>query len=84
MMEEKARKMQIIAVISSIFESSAWSEMCNAVRTNKQKPSRFAAVPRICGDVLFAKNERNERYERNEKNERYERNEKVIPSVNER
>ena len=57
MMEEKARKIQMIAVISSILDNSAWSEMCNAVRTNKQKPNRLAAVPRMCGEVLFAKNE---------------------------
>lgn len=43
-----------IEVNSSINEFSALSVICNEVIINKQKPSKLAAVPKICCDVLFA------------------------------
>lgn len=44
----------MIDVSSSIMLFSALLLICNEVNTKRQNPRRFAAVFRICGEVLFA------------------------------
>jgi len=52
--QEQVRAMEIKEVNSSTSVDSALSVKCRAVITKRQKPRRFADVPRICAEVLFA------------------------------
>lgn len=48
----------MIEVSSSMMLFSALLLMCNEVKTKRQNPSRFAAVFKMFGEVLFAMEQR--------------------------
>jgi hypothetical protein len=52
--DEMVKIRATIDVNSSINEFSDLLVKCKEVIMNKQKPSRLAAVPKMCCDVLFA------------------------------
>jgi len=54
--QEIASDNAINDVNSSIILVFEVSEICKEVITKRQNPRRFAAVPKICWDVLFAIN----------------------------
>jgi hypothetical protein len=50
----ETNKIQANPVISSIIETSLYFEIFNDVKTTRQKPNKFDAVLKICGDLLFS------------------------------
>jgi len=52
--DEIVRNNATIEVNSSIKLPSDLFAMCKEVITNKQNPKRFAEVPKMCCEVLFA------------------------------
>ena len=51
--EDAVKRRAITLVSSSSTLFSAVLVMCSEVKTKRQKPKRFAELPRICCDVLF-------------------------------